>query len=138
MEEIMKRWVNEVHIGALQYTFVPRANLGLKFFYRGLECPSTFQWEKPIFRTALDIVDEYPKGRMMHLRSEFYSYSLNEVFSLFRSLISTWEIICDCSKHFYSKHRSMWWHKVFSSTCELLETLFYLTWKMLSKCCSMI
>ena len=28
----MKQRVNEVHIWALQYTFVPRANLALNFF----------------------------------------------------------------------------------------------------------
>ena len=28
----MKRWVNEVHIWALQYTFIPRGNRALKCF----------------------------------------------------------------------------------------------------------
>ena len=32
------------------------------------------------------------------------------VFTLFRFLVSTWERIYDYSKHFCSKHRSMWWH----------------------------
>ena len=32
------------------------------------------------------------------------------VFTLFRFLVSTWERIYDYSKHFYSKHTSMWWH----------------------------
>ena len=88
--------------------------------------PTTFLWEKPILRTALDIVDEYPKGRIMHLRNEFYSYSLGEAFSLFRFLVSTWERIYGHSKHVYSKHSSMWWQKVLGS--KLLETYFYLAW----------
>ena len=79
LEEIMKRWVNEVHIGALQYTFVPRANRALDFLQIA-ETPIHFQWEKPIFKTVLDLVDEYPKGTIMHLRSEFYSYSPGEMF----------------------------------------------------------
>ena len=32
LEEIMKWWVNEVHMGVLQHTFVPRANCALNFF----------------------------------------------------------------------------------------------------------
>ena len=32
-----------------------------------------------------------------------------KVFTLFRFLVSTWGRIYDYSKHWYSKHRSMWW-----------------------------
>ena len=32
LQEIMKWWINEVHIGTLQYTFVPRENRELKVF----------------------------------------------------------------------------------------------------------
>ena len=61
--------------------FCPLRKSCTEIFCRQLERPSTFQWEKPIFGTALDIVDEYPKGRIMHLRSEFYSYYSGEMFS---------------------------------------------------------
>ena len=61
--------------------FCPPRKLCIEIFCRLLERPCTFQWEKPIFRTALDLVDEYPKERIMHLRSEFYCFSPAEMFS---------------------------------------------------------
>ena len=39
-----------------------------------------------------------------------FLFPRRNVFTLFRFLVPTWERIYDYSKHFYSKHRSMWCH----------------------------
>ena len=39
-----------------------------------------------------------------------FLFSKWNVSTLFRFLASTWERTYYYSKHFYSKHRSMWWH----------------------------
>ena len=132
----MKRWVNEVHIWALQYTFVPRANLALKFF--------ADSWNAhPISIEKIRSSEQLWILWMNIQKEELCTYKVSfilipQVKSLFRFLVSTWERIYNYSKHFYSKHRSMWWHKVLSSKRELLETYFYLAWKLLPKSCSMI
>ena len=110
LEEIMKRWVNEVHIGALQYTFVPRANRALDFLQIA-ETPIHF----PVRKT--DLQNSFGSCGWISKRDNYaltkwvlFLFPRWNVFTLFRFLVSIWGRIYDYSKHFYSKHRCMWWH----------------------------
>ena len=109
LEEIMKLWVNEVHIGPLQYTFVPRANRALNFFADSWNAHPLFS-DKNQFSEQLWILwINIQKGELCTYKVSFIL--IPQVKCFHTVSIFTFNMrIYDYLKHFYSKHRSMWWH----------------------------
>ena len=110
LEEIMKRWVNEVHIWALQYT-LSRAQIVHWNFLQIAGTPIHFPVRKTDLQNSFGSCGWISKRENYALTKwVLFLFPRLNVSTLFTFLVSTWERIFDYCKHFYSKHRFMWWH----------------------------
>ena len=109
----MKRWVNEVHIWALQYT-LSRAQIVHWNFLQIAGTPIHFPVRKTDLQSSFGYCGWISKRENYALTKWVLPlFPRWNVFTLFRFLVSTWERIYDYSNQFYFKHRSMWWHNKF-------------------------
>ena len=110
LEEIMKRCVNEVHIGVCSIVLSPSQIFHWNFS-QITETPIHFSVRKTDLQNHFGSCGWISKRENYALTKwGLFLFPRWNVFTLFRCLVSTWEKIYDCSKHFYSKRRSMWCH----------------------------
>ena len=110
LQEIMKWWVTRFISGHCSILLSPAKIVSWNF----LQIAGT-PIHLPVKKT--DLQNSFGSCGWISKRENYaltkwvlFLFPRLNVSTLFTFLVSTWERIFDYCKHFYSKHRFMWWH----------------------------